>query len=125
MRFLLSVAIGGALISVVQWNEIDAIPWPVKIGFMVLVAFAVGFVVARRGWLAALAAFVVGQALWVAIELRPSMPWAASDVWGWDQWAIFVLTLLPTALGAAVLGGLGAWVRRAVPTRQSRALKTG
>ena len=50
------------------------------------------------------------------VELRPSPPWAASDVWGWDQWGIFLVTLLPTAIGASVLG---AWVRRAaLPARR-------
>jgi hypothetical protein len=112
VRFLLSVVVGGVMIALVYWNELDAVPWPIQLGLKAFVAFAVGFVVLRRGWLAALAAFVIGHALWVAVELRPSMPWAGSDVWDWTQWEIFLITLLPTALGAAVLGALGAWVRR-------------
>lgn len=125
MRFLLAVAGGSVLIGLRYWNEVDAVPWPVELGFMVFVAFAVGFVVEHRGWLAALAAFGIGHALWVAVELRPSLPWAASDNWGWDQWGIFVATLLPTAFGAAVLGGLGAWVSRVVSFRRAGALRTG
>jgi hypothetical protein len=91
---------------------VDAVPWPIQLGFKAFVAFVVGFVAMRRGWLAALAAFVIGHALWVAVELRPGPPWSGSDVWDWTQWWIFLITLLPTALGAAVLGAFGAWVGR-------------
>jgi hypothetical protein len=101
MRFLLAVLGGSVLFAARYWNELDAVPWPIQLGFMSLVALAVGFAVGRRGWLAAFAAFVVGHALWVAVELRPSRPWAASDV--------------PTAAGAMILGALGAWVGRLRP----------
>ena len=113
MRFLLAVLGGGVLIGARYWNELDAVPWPIQLGFVALVALAVGFVVRQRGWLAALAAFVIGHALWVAVELRPSLPWAASDVWGWEQWSIFLVTLMPTAAGAMALGALGAWIGHA------------
>lgn len=125
MRFVLAVLGGGALIAARYWNELDAVPWPIQLGFLSLVALAVGVVVGRRGWLAALGAFVTGHALWVAVELRPSLPWAASDVWGWEQWGIFLVTLVPTAAGAAVLGALGAWVGRLASLRRSAALRTG
>ena len=91
------------------WNELDGVPWPLQLSVVALVAFAVEFIAGRRGWLAALAAFVIGHAGWVVIELRPSLPWAASDVWGLDQWAVFMVTLVPTAFGAALLGLLGEW----------------
>jgi hypothetical protein len=117
MRFLVPVVVGGVLIGLRYWNELNAVPWPIQLGFVAFVALAVGFVVGRRGWLAALAAFVIGHGLWVAVELRPSLPWSASDVWGWDQWGIFIVTLLPTALGAAVLGGLGGWIARRTHVR--------
>lgn len=113
MREFAIVVVGGGLIGLRYWNEIDAVPWPLHLGFMALVTFAAGFLTGRRGWLAALAAFVIGHALWVLVELRPSAPWAASDVWGWDQWGIFLFYLLPTAIGAALLGALGSWTRRA------------
>jgi hypothetical protein len=125
MRSVFAAALGGVLIAFRYWNEVDAVPGPVQLGFLVFVAFAVGFVAGHRGWLAALVAFVIGHALWVAVELRPSMPWAASDVWGWTQWGIFVVTLVPTAFGAAVLGELGAWVGRATWLRRSTRLGTG
>ena len=119
MRFLLAVLVGGMLIGAMYWNELDAVTWPLQLGFLSLVALAVGFVVGRRGWLAALAAFVVGHALWVAVELRPSLPWAASDVWAWEQWGIFLVTLVPTAAGAMILGALGAWLSRLSSLRGS------
>ncbi len=37
-----------------------------------LTAFLIGFVVRRRGWLWAFAACLIGLALWVIVELRPS-----------------------------------------------------
>jgi hypothetical protein len=119
MRQLAVVVVGGSLIGLRYWNAIDAVPWPLQLGFVALVTFAVGFATGSRGWLAAVAAFAVGHVLWVLVELRPSPPWAASDVWGWEQWGIFLITLLPTAIGASVLGALGAWVRRAaLPARR-------
>lgn len=117
MRSLLAVAVGGVLIGLVHWNEFDGLPWPLQLGFMAFAALAVGYVAGRRGWLAALAAFVVGNTLWVAVELRPSLPWAASDVWGWEQWSMFLVTLLPTAFGAAVLGWLGGRVGHSLARR--------
>ena len=122
MRFLVPVVVGGVFIGLRYWNELDAVPWPIQLGFVVFVALAGGFVVGRRGWLAALAAFVIGHALWVAVELRSSSPWSASDVWHWTQWGIFLTTLLPTAIGAAVLG---ARVARVASLRRIGALRTG
>jgi len=113
MRQLVVVVVGGSLIGLRYWNTIDAVPWQLQLGFVALVTFAVGFATGPRGWLAALASFAIGHVLWIFLELRPSAPWAASDVWGWEQWGIFLVTLLPTAIGASVLGALGAWVRRA------------
>lgn len=121
MLQLAIVAVAGTLIGLRYWNAIDAIPWPLQLGFVALVTFAVGFLVGRGGWLAALTAFVIGHALWVFIELRPSAPWA-SDVWGWEQMGIFLGTLVPTAIGAAILGGLGSWIRRASRSSRSSAL---
>jgi hypothetical protein len=77
-----------------------------------LIAFLVGFIVVRRGWLAALAAYVLGVALYVGLYLRPSPPWAPSDVWGLETWISFVLTMLPTTIGSAIVGGIGSWVGR-------------
>jgi hypothetical protein len=61
MRFLLAVEAGGGLIGLTYWNELDALPWPIRLGFMAVVAFAVGFAVGPRGWLAALAASSSGM----------------------------------------------------------------
>jgi hypothetical protein len=77
-----------------------------------LIAFLVGFVVMRRGWLAALAAYVLGVALYVGLYLRPSPPWAPSDVWGLETWISFILTLVPIGIGSAIVAGVGSWVAR-------------
>jgi hypothetical protein len=124
-RFLISVVIGGCLIGLRYWNEIDSVHWLAQLSFIALVAFAVGFFAGRLGWLAALAASVIGHALWVGIELRPSLPWAATDVWDWAQWQIFLVTLLPTAFGAAVLGGIGEWAARIVSRKRLVDARTG
>ena len=80
-----------------------------------LLAFLVGAVVGHRGWLAAGAAYVIGVALWIALYLRPSPPWAPSDNWGIETWVGFALNqvLVPTVV-AAGLGALGSWTRRAM-----------
>lgn len=107
MRFAAAALTGGALVGLRYWNELHWVPWPVQLGFLALVAVVVGAVVGPKGWLAALTAFLIGHALWIGIELGPSMPWAGSDVWGWEQWRDFLLMLSPTALGATLLGWLG------------------
>jgi hypothetical protein len=112
IRVVAAVLFGGVLMGLRCWNEVDAVHWAVQLAFVALVALVVGFVAGHGGWLPALTAFALGHALWVGVELRPSMPWAASDVWDWTQWRIFITTLLPTAFGAAILGAVGAWLRR-------------
>lgn len=52
-----------------QWLPIHRIPLDMEIA---LTAFLIGFVVRRRGWLWAFAACLIGLALWVIVELRPS-----------------------------------------------------
>jgi hypothetical protein len=78
---------------------------------LALVAFAVGLAAAPRGALAAFAAFVLGTALWVGLQLKPSLPPGSSDVWGYDQWGSFILTMLPSAIGSAVIGAIASRAR--------------
>ena len=92
MRFLLVTAAGGVVFGLLDGglrnnDGLRSVHPLILLGLLALVAFATGFAARRRGWLAALGAFVLGTALWVGIELRPSPPWAASDVWGWDSGA--------------------------------------
>ena len=58
--------------------------WVLQLGSLALIAFLVGFVVKRRGWLAASGAYVGGVVLFVLVDLRPTPPWAfISSVIGW------------------------------------------
>ena len=83
----------------------------VWLSLQVVLAFGIGFAAGKRGWLLALAAYFLGICLWVVIELRPSPPWASSDVWGWNQWLISTLTVIPSGAAAALVGAAGGWVR--------------
>jgi len=85
---------------------------------LVLVPVLVGLFVRRRGWVASSAALLVGVALWVALYLRPSPPWAPSDNWNAETWAMFVARqIIPWTLVAAVLGAAGSWMSRAYSSR--------
>ena len=126
MRFLLVTAAGGVVFglldSALRNNDgLRSVHPLILLGLLALVAFATGLAARPRGWLAALAAFVLGTALWVGIELRPSPPWMASDVWGWDQWGMFGLTMMPTTLGVAAFGAVGAWAAGVVGSRMRHA----
>lgn len=81
------------------------------LGPLILIALVVGFFAAPRGALAAFGAYVVGVILWVAFVLRPG-PAESSDVWGYAQWGYFILTMLPSAIGSAVIGAIGSWLAR-------------
>jgi len=122
MRFLLVTAAGGVVVGLLDSglrnnDRLRGVHPLILLGLLALAACATGFAARRRGWLAALAAFVLGTALWVGIELRPSWPWMATDVWGWEQWGLFGLTMMPTALGATAFGAAGAWAARVVGSR--------
>ena len=87
------------------------------LGSIALIAFLVGFIVNRRGWLAASSAYLLGIALWVLIDLRPSPPWVPTDVEG-----TWVAVMIAAAIGApwsALCGAAGSWAahatRRASP----------
>jgi len=110
------VAVGAVLMEPL-WGVsrfLIAPPWVLTVlylGPLIIIALAVGFAAAPRGALAALGAYVLGVVLWVTLQLRPGPP-GSSDVWGYVQWASFILTLLPSALGSAIVGAIGSWLAR-------------
>lgn len=76
-------------------------------GLLALIAFLVGFVVIRRGWLAASGAYLLGIALWVLVDLRPSPPWVPTDVQG--TWLAVALVAAIGAPWSALFGLAGTW----------------
>jgi hypothetical protein len=76
-----------------------------------LVALFIGFVVRRRGWLAAAAAYLLGLALFVAVVLRPSPPWSPSDVEG--TWLAVMLGAVAGGVWSAFIGAIGSWLAHA------------
>lgn len=83
----------------------------IQFGLLALFAFLIGFVVLRRGWLWALAAYLIGLALWVVVELRPSPPWVPTDVGG--TWEAVGLRALIGGVWSALSGTAGSWAARA------------
>ncbi len=82
------------------------------LGSLALIAFLVGFAVKRRGWLAAAGAYVIGVALWVVVDLRPSPPWVLSDVRGTWEWVMATASI--GGLWSALSGAAGSWAARAM-----------
>ena len=92
---------------------------------LVLMAFLIGLVLPRRGWIAAAAAYVVGIALWLGSYVHPSPPWAPSDNWFLETWLYNVGGMgLAGALLFALIAYLGSWLARVLlragRTRRSR-----
>jgi hypothetical protein len=79
----------------------------IQFGLLALIAFLIGFVVRRRGWLWASAAYLIGLALWVIVELRPSPPWVPTDVSG--TWEAVGLRALIGVAWSALSGAAGSW----------------
>ena len=88
------------------------------LGSLALIAFLVGFVVKRRGWLAASAAYLLGIALWVAVDLRPSPPWVPTDVGG--TWEAVTLAGVIGGLWSALFGAAGSFAARAMDRASGR-----
>lgn len=91
-----------------------------QLGSFALIAFLVGFVVKRRGWLAASAAYLLGLALWVVVVLRPSPPWVPTDVEG--TWVAVILGAIIGGPWSALAGAAGSWAARSrllVTTRRA------
>lgn len=82
-----------------------------RLPILVAIGLLIGVLASHRGWLAAGAAYVLGIALWTALYLRPSPPWAPSDNWTIETWTFFVLqSVVIGAVIYAVLGLIGSWI---------------
>ena len=121
VRFFAAVLIGGAAFAALMPGmpafellsraSVLRVPSLVLVALVIL-ALVIGLVIRRRGWLAAAAAYVVGIALWIGIYLRPSPPWAPSDVWHLETWITFVGMQLVSALLFAGIAYIGSRIAR-------------
>jgi len=121
-RFVIATFIGAAAVAV-YWDQSysgvlrpqASIPAPVAalthFGLVAVIAFLVGFIVRRRGWLAAVVAYLTGLSVWVVVDIRPSPPWVPTDVGG--TWEAILLNALIGGLWSALVGGVGSWAARA------------
>lgn len=85
--------------------------WVLQLGSLALIAFLVGFVVKRRGWLAAAGAYVGGVALFVLVDLQPTPPWVPTDARG--SWEAVIGMLGIGVPWTALSGAAGSWAARA------------
>jgi ABC-type amino acid transport substrate-binding protein len=105
---ILSAVAIGAITS--QYRNQPSVTWVL---LLALTAILVGFAAEARGWLAAMAATIVGMPMWFAVERRQSPPWEFSDAGGLWTWVLFLFgNALPVALASAALGALGGWLTR-------------
>ncbi|HET8568721.1 MAG TPA: hypothetical protein VFM93_07030 [Candidatus Limnocylindria bacterium] len=112
IRFVVAVG-AGALLTYLALDRSRATQPPavLVLAFLAVVALGVGFLAARRTWLAPVLAVYAGVVSWFLIGLRASPPWAASDVWGGYQWLTNLVSFIPIAIGSALFGGVGGWIR--------------
>lgn len=122
MRSLIALVIGAAAVGVYLGQARSGVLSPqasrpalldaaIQFGLLALIAFLIGFVVIRRGWFWALAAYLFGLALWVVVELRPSPPWVPTDVGG--TWEAVGLRALIGGAWSALSGAAGSLGGRA------------
>jgi Na+/proline symporter len=122
MRSALAILVGAAAVALYMGQARSGFLSPqastpallqaaISFGMPALIAFIVGFVVRRRGWFAAAAAFLIGLALWVVVELRPSPPWVPTDVGG--TWEAVGLRAIIFGVWSALCGAAGSWTARA------------
>jgi len=128
MRSLLVVLVGAVAFALFISKARSGLPelgtpapvlgWVLQLSSLALIAFLVGFVVKRRGWLAASGAYVGGIALFVLVDLRPTPPWIPTDARGSWEAVIGMLSIgVPwTALG----GAAGSWAARARRSASAR-----
>lgn len=129
MRALIAILVGAVAVAVFMGQARSGALRPLAttpvlleqvltLGLPALIAFLVGFVVKRRGWLAASGAYVVGVAVWVVVDLRLSPPWILTDVRGTWEWLI--LTASIGGLWSALSGAAGCWAARAMGRASTR-----
>lgn len=122
MRSVIAILVGAAAVGIYMDQAYRGVLRPqaaipplldtaIHFGLVALIAFLVGFVVRRRGWLAALVAYLIGLAIWVVVDIRPTPPWIPTDVSG--IWLAVFVRAITGGLWSALAGAVGSWVARA------------
>ncbi len=129
MRNLIAILVGALAVAFLRGQMHSGVLRPhesrpalldqvITLGSVALIAFLIGFVVKRRGWLAAALSFVIGVGLWVVVELRPSPPWVPTDVGG--TWEAVALLSALGGLWSALFGAAGGFAARAMDRASAR-----
>jgi len=129
VRSLIAIPIGALAVGLLRSQMYSGVLRPhesrpplldlmLQLGAVALVAFLIGFVVKRRGWLAAALAYVGGVGLWVVVELRPSPPWVPTDVGG--TWEAVTLAAVIGGSWSALFGAAGSFAARGMDRASAR-----
>ena len=121
MRVVVAILVGAAAVGVYLDQGYSGVLRPrastpplldaaLQFGLLALIALLVGFVVKRRGWLAATAAYLIGLSIWVVVDLRPSPPWVPTDVGG--TWEAVGLRAIIGGVWSALFGVVGSRAAR-------------
>ena len=129
MRSVIAIFVGALAVGLLRGQMYSGVLRPhesrpvvldlmLQLGAVALVAFLIGFVVKRRGWLAAALAYVLGIGLWLVVELKPSPPWVPTDVGG--TWEAVTLAAVIGGLWSALFGAAGRFAARAMDRASAR-----
>jgi len=114
--FAAGVADLAAFLAVPNWIGVAAIG---AIAYLLFSAFGAGWFAVRRSALAGLLSVVVGALLYGAYSLWGTGSGAGStivDLVGWES--RLILAVIPYAVGGALAGAGGGWLRRRATRRR-------
>jgi hypothetical protein len=109
VRFALAV-VGAGIVQIIPY----LIPTFTTIGaiaFVLFAAFGAGFFAGRRGWLAGALSVLLGGALFGAVSLVGPNAAGETLLDMLQSETALVLAMLPYALGGALAGAGGSWLR--------------
>lgn len=116
------VAVASLLVPSSPVQQLTSSAPAFRLALLLLIALVIGVLLHRRSWIAAGGAYVVGITIWVVVWLRPSPPWAPSDVWFAETWTYFLLVnVLLSALLFAGVAAIAEFIARTLRRRMAHA----